>query len=60
MCGKQSLTFSSAILMPLLNLPCISMEVMVLVILTFTMGLVTTFTSPSIMLMVWTQLMVKH
>lgn len=59
MYGKLSLTFSSPILIPLLNLRCTSKEEMVLVRRTFTVGLVTTVTPPSIMLMVWTQLLVK-
>lgn len=59
MYGKLSLTFSSPILIPLLNLRCTSKEEMVLVRRTLTVGLVTTVTPPSIMLMVWTQLLVK-
>lgn len=52
---KWSLTFSSAILIPLLNLRWTSKEERVLVRRTFTVGLVTT----SIVPMVWTRLMVK-
>lgn len=50
MFGKLSLTFSSAILIPRLNLPCTSKLEMVLVNLTFTVGLVTTVTWLSIMM----------
>lgn len=50
MCDKLSLTFSSAILIPLLNLRCTSKEEMELVRRTFTRGLVTTVTPPSMML----------
>lgn len=60
MYGKLSLTFSSAILMPRLNLFCTSKGEMVLDNLTSTVGLVTTVTPPSIMLLVQAQLMVRQ
>lgn len=49
---KKSLTFSSAILMPLLNLRIDSKEEMVFVRRTFTVGLETTVIPPSMMLVV--------
>lgn len=52
--GYQDQTLSSDIVMPLSNPRCTSKAEMELVILTFTMGLVTTVTPPSIVLMIWT------
>lgn len=51
----MSLTFRSAMLIPLLNLRSTSKDVRVLVKRTFTTGLVTTVTPPSIMMKIWTK-----
>lgn len=58
--GVRDLTLSSAIVIPLSNPRCTSKVEMELVILTFTKGLVTTVTPPSIVLMVWITLMVRY
>lgn len=58
--GAYDPTLSSAIVIPRSNPRCTSKAEMELVILTFTKGLVTTVTPPSIVLMVWILLMVRY
>lgn len=57
---RMRITFSSATVIPLLNLRCDSKEMMVLVRRTFTVGLVTMVTWPSIIQTIGTKLLVKN
>lgn len=57
--GVYDPTLSSAMVIPLSNPRCTSKAEMELVILTFTKGLVTTVTPPSIVPMVWILLFVR-